>query len=176
MWREGLTRGLEAVRHRFGARSAASARSRERIQGLQTAMVSLADDLTLDARLDRAVHSASARLFEDRERQLRWLEMTTEVTDQLLAALHPVDVYSLDLVAGRARDVSDSALAVIAVVAGDGAGLLCRTSVGLEILPTGRDLPSSTAVAQVLRTGRSAAVSAAKDVLGSAAAQNWGRP
>ena len=78
----------------------------------------------------------NARMFEDSSRRQGWLEASMEISGKLITTAHQDAAEYLDLVAERARTVSGSALAVIAVPGPDGV-LRCRASLGGAIA-TGR--------------------------------------
>nr|WP_217509201.1 GAF domain-containing sensor histidine kinase [Pseudarthrobacter sp. C4D7] len=96
----------------------------------------------------------NARLFESSNSRQKWLEAGMELSGRLIMTSQPGDAAILDLVADTAFKVSDSALAVIAVPAGDGV-LRCRACLGVQGLPTGHELMASGAVAAVIQNGGS---------------------
>lgn len=106
----------------------------------------------------------NARLFEESRRRQLWLEAGMEISEQLMSAMHAEDSESLDLVTDRALEVSGSALAVIAMPNGTNT-LRCRTSMGVQALAAGQELPLTATVARLLQSGESA-VGDAEDVLG----------
>ncbi|MDQ0665340.1 two-component system sensor histidine kinase DevS [Arthrobacter ulcerisalmonis] len=111
------------------------------------------EDLAVALASAAGVAIQNARLFEDSNSRQRWLEAGMEVSDRLKA--HPrSDKNNLDMIAERALHASASALSVIASVAGDGS-LRCRTSLGVQSIPAGQELPVGDAVSQVLATGES---------------------
>lgn len=77
-----------------------------------------------------------------------------ELSSRLIMTSQPGDADNLDVVAETALKVSDSALAVIAVPAGDGA-LRCRACLGVQGLQTGQELMASSAVSGVIQNGGS---------------------
>lgn len=96
----------------------------------------------------------NARLFEDSSCRQKWLEAGMELSSRLIMASPPGDTDNLDVVADTALRVSGSALAVIAVPAGDGA-LRCRSSLGVQGLQAGQELMVSNAVSGVIENGGS---------------------
>ena len=112
------------------------------------------EDLAVALAAAAGVAIQNARLFDDSRRRQRWLEAGMELSSRLITAEHPEDVESFDLVAESALRVSDSILAVIAVSAPDGA-LRCRTSVGVQSLHAGQELPASDIALTVMETGES---------------------
>ncbi|TQJ41146.1 histidine kinase [Arthrobacter sp. SLBN-112] len=96
----------------------------------------------------------NARLFEHSNRRQKWLEAGMELSSRLIMAPHPGNADILDLVADTALKVSDSALAVVAVPAGDGT-LRCRSCLGVQGLQAGQELMASGAVSGVIDDGGS---------------------
>lgn len=131
------------------------------------------EDLAVALAAAAGVAIENARLFADSGRRQGWLEAGMEISGKLINTAHPGAGENLDLVAERALDVSDSALAVIAVTAPNGV-LRCRTSVGAQSLPAGYELPPSAVVSGVLETGESAAVRDPVQIFGAEAAQKLG--
>jgi two-component system sensor histidine kinase DevS len=131
------------------------------------------EDLAVALAAAAGVAIENARLFADSRRRQGWLEVGMEVSGKLITAAHPEAAENLDLVAELAMDVSDSALAVIAVPAPNGV-LRCQTSVGAQSLPAGYELPPSAVVSGVLETGESAAVLDPVQIFGAEAAQKLG--
>lgn len=115
------------------------------------------EDLAVALAAAAGVAIQNARLFDDSRRRQRWLEAEMELSGRLITAQRPGDAGNLDLVAEAALHVSDSALAVIAVPAPDGA-LRCRSSVGVQGLRSGQELPASNLAMTVMETGESAVV------------------
>ena len=115
------------------------------------------EDLAVALAAAAGVAIQNARLFEDSKRRQRWLEAGMELSSRLIMAPHPGNEENLDLVAETALRVSDSALAVIAVPAGDGI-LRCRSCLGVQGLQTGQEISASDAVSQVIETGESLVV------------------
>jgi signal transduction histidine kinase len=96
----------------------------------------------------------NARLFEDSSRRQKWLEAGMELSSRLIMAPNPGEADNLDIVADTALKVSGSALAVVAVPAGDGV-VRCRTCVGAQGLQAGQELLIPPAVWEVIGNGGS---------------------
>lgn len=124
------------------------------------------EDLAVALAAAAGVAIQNARLFDDSRRRQRWLEAGMELSSRLITAQSPGDAEKLDLVAEAALHVSDSTLAVIAVPAPDGA-LRCRTSVGVQGLQAGQELPASNVAMTVMETGESAVVRDAAGMFGT---------
>lgn len=133
-----------------------------------------AEDEALTVALAAAAGVAieNARLFEDAERRRRWLEAGMEVSSRLIELNRPEDPGNLVMVAERALEVSESALAVIAVPGAAG-GFRAEISVGALSLPAGTSLPASGLLSGVLRTGEPATAQA-NEVLGPDAQEKLG--
>ncbi|HSU45548.1 MAG TPA: GAF domain-containing protein [Arthrobacter sp.] len=130
------------------------------------------EDLAVALASAAGVAIQNARLFEDSNSRQRWLEAGMEVSDRLKA--HPrSDKNNMDMIAERALHASASALSVIATVGGDGR-LRCRTSLGVQSIPAGQELPVGDAVAQVLATGESRTLTDPLQVFDSASAEKLG--
>lgn len=112
------------------------------------------EDLAVALAAAAGVAIQNARLFEDSKRRQKWLEAGMELSSRLIMTPHPETEDNLDLVAETALRVSDSALAVIAVPAGDGA-LRCRASLGVQGLQAGQEITGSDEVSRVIETGES---------------------
>lgn len=112
------------------------------------------EDLAVALAAAAGVAIQNARLFEDSNRRQKWLEAGMELSSRLIMTSHPGDADNLDIVADTALGVSDSALAVIAVPAGDGA-LRCRACHGVQGLQAGQELMVSSAVSGVIENGGS---------------------
>jgi two-component system, NarL family, sensor histidine kinase DevS len=130
------------------------------------------EDLAVALASAAGVAIQNARLFEDSNSRQRWLEAGMEVSDRLKA--HPrSDKNNMDMIAERALHASASALSVIATVGGNGR-LRCRTSLGVQSIPAGQELPVGDAVAQVLATGESRTLTDPLQVFDSASAEKLG--
>ncbi|WP_307433240.1 GAF domain-containing sensor histidine kinase [Pseudarthrobacter defluvii] len=112
------------------------------------------EDLAVALAAAAGVAIQNARLFEDSSRRQRWLEAGMELSSRLIMASQPGDADNLDVVADTALRISDSALAVVAVPAGDGA-LRCRSCLGVQGLQAGQELAVSPAVSSVIESGGS---------------------
>ena len=112
------------------------------------------EDLAVALAAAAGVAIQNARLFEDSSRRQKWLEAGMELSSRLIMPSQPGDADQLDIVADTALKVSDSALAVIAVPAGDGA-LRCRSSLGVQGLQSGQELKVSPSLEGVLAGGGS---------------------
>lgn len=115
------------------------------------------EDLAVALAAAAGVAIQNARHFDDSRRRQQWLEAGMELSSRLIVTPRPGDAENLDLVAETALRVSESALAVIAVPAGDGA-LRCRSSLGVQGLQAGQELRPSGVVGEVLGTGKSVMV------------------
>ena len=96
----------------------------------------------------------NARLFEYSSRRQKWLEAGMELSSRLIMAPNPGEADNLDIVADTALKVSGSALAVVAVPAGDRV-LRCRTCVGAQGLQAGQELMVPPAVWEAIGNGAS---------------------
>ncbi|MDT0168842.1 GAF domain-containing protein [Pseudarthrobacter sp. BRE9] len=112
------------------------------------------EDLAVALAAAAGVAIQNARLFEQSNRRQKWLEAGMELSSRLIMAPHPGDADILDIVADTALKVSDSALAVVAVPAGDGT-LRCRSCLGVQGLQAGQELMPSPAVSGVIDDGGS---------------------
>lgn len=130
------------------------------------------EDLAVALASAAGVAIQNARLFEDSKSRQRWLEAGIDVSDRLKANPRS-DTNNLDMIAERALHASASALSVIASVAGDGT-LRCRTSLGVQSIPAGQELPVGEAVAEVLATGESRIVKDPVQVFDGASAEKLG--
>lgn len=125
------------------------------------------EDLATALAAAAGVAIENARLFEDTRRRQRWLEAGMDVSGQLMAQMHDGDAAGLELIAERALQVSDSALATVVGFDKDGKVFRCRSSVGVQALTSGESLPVvSHVLARVLETGESTMVRQAADVFG----------
>lgn len=115
------------------------------------------EDLAVALAAAAGVAIQNARLFEDSKRRQKWLEAGMELSSRLIMTPHPGNEENLDLVAETALRVSDSALAVIAVPAGDGV-LRCRSCLGVQGLQAGQEIAASDCVTRVIETGESLVV------------------
>ena len=131
------------------------------------------EDLAVALAAAAGVAIQNARLFEDSKRRQKWLEAGMELSSRLIMAPHPGDSDNLDLVAETALRVSESALAVIAVPAGDGV-LRCRSSLGVQGLQAGQEIGASDAVSSVIETGESRVVRDPQRVFGDEVAEKLG--
>lgn len=77
-----------------------------------------------------------------------------ELSSRLIMAPHPGNEENLNLVAEAALTLSDAALAVVAVPAGEGV-LRCRACVGVQGLQPGQEITASDVVSKVIETGES---------------------
>ncbi|HSU70214.1 MAG TPA: GAF domain-containing sensor histidine kinase [Micrococcaceae bacterium] len=118
----------------------------------------------------------NARLFDDGHRRQLWREASMDVSGRMMGTGQEGPVSGLNLIAERALQVTDSAVAVIAVPDELGQGMYCAAAVGMEETELkGRPLQlDSPAVAQVLRSGVSAALWDSTEVLGQAAGEDSG--
>lgn len=112
------------------------------------------EDLAIALAAAAGVAIQNARLFEHSNRRQKWLEAGMELSSRLIMTPHPGDADILDIVADTALKVSDSALAVVAVPAGDGT-LRCRSCLGVQGLQAGQELMPSPAVSGVIDDGGS---------------------
>ena len=112
------------------------------------------EDLAVALAAAAGVAIQNARLFQNSSRRQKWLEAGMELSSRLIMASQPGDADNLDIVADTALKVSDSALAVVAVPAGDGA-LRCRSCLGVQGLQAGQELMASQVVAGVIEGGGS---------------------
>ncbi|MFC9773554.1 MULTISPECIES: GAF domain-containing sensor histidine kinase [unclassified Pseudarthrobacter] len=112
------------------------------------------EDLAVALAAAAGVAIQNARHFDDSKRRQKWLEAGMELSSRLIVTPRPGDAENLDLVSETAMRVSDSALAVIAAPAGDGA-LRCRSSLGVQSLQAGREIKASGVVDDVISTGKS---------------------
>ena len=130
------------------------------------------EDLAVALAAAAGVAIQNARLFEDSNRRQRWLEAGMDVSDRLKAQPRS-DTENLDIVAERALHASASVLSLIAATGEDGS-IRCRTSVGVQSLPGGQELPAGAVVSEVLKTGRSRALTDPRQVFGPASAEKLG--
>ncbi|MFC4395636.1 GAF domain-containing sensor histidine kinase [Arthrobacter sedimenti] len=130
------------------------------------------EDLAVALASAAGVAIQNARLYEASNSRQRWLEAGMEVSDRLKARPGS-DTENLDMIAERALHASASALSLIASVAGDGT-LRCRTSLGVQSIPAGQELPAGEALARVLATGESAALTDALQLFDAESAEKLG--
>jgi len=130
------------------------------------------EDLAVALASAAGVAIQNARLYEDSNSRQRWLEAGMDVSDRLKAQPRS-ETENLDMIAERALHASASALAVVASVAGDGS-LRCRTSVGVQSIPAGQELPKGHVLAQVLSTGQSQALMDPMHVFEAGSAEKLG--
>jgi len=130
------------------------------------------EDLAVALASAAGVAIQNARLYEDSNSRQRWLEAGMEVSDRLKARPGS-DTENLDMIAERALHASASALSLIASVAEDGS-LRCRTSLGVQSIPAGQELPAGEALARVLATGESAALTDALQLFDEESAEKLG--
>lgn len=112
------------------------------------------EDLAVALAAAAGVAIQNARLFEDSNRRQKWLEAGMELSSRLIMTSYLGNEDNLDVVADTALKVSGSALAVIAVQAGDGA-LRCRSCLGVQGVQAGQELMASSAVSGVMENGGS---------------------
>lgn len=115
------------------------------------------EDLAVALAAAAGVAIQNARLFEDSARRQRWLEAGMELSSRLIMASHPRDADGFDLIAETALKVSDSALAVVAVPAGEGV-LRCQSSLGVQGLQAGQEITVSATISSVIDSGESLVV------------------
>ena len=131
------------------------------------------EDLAVALAAAAGVAIQNARLFEDSSRRQKWLEAGMELSSRLIITSHPGDGDNLDVVADTALKVSDSALAVVAVPAGDGT-LRCRSCLGVQGLQAGQELMVSQAVSSVLEGGGSLVIKDPRQVFEDGVAEKLG--
>lgn len=112
------------------------------------------EDLAVALAAAAGIAIQNARLFEDSKRRQKWLEAGMELSSRLIMAPHPGAADNLNLVAETALKVSGSALAVIAVPAGNGV-LRCRTSLGVQGLQAVQEIAVSKIISSVIEAGES---------------------
>ena len=130
------------------------------------------EDLAVALASAAGVAIQNARLFDDTNRRQRWLEAGMVVSDRLKAQPRS-DTENLDMIAEQALHASGSALSLVASAGGDGR-IRCRTSVGVQAMPGGQELPAAAVLAQVLETGESIAFKDPHQVFDPAAAEKLG--
>lgn len=114
------------------------------------------EDLAVALASAAGVAIQNAKLFDDSKRRQKWLEAGMEVSDSLKDRPRS-DTENLDMIAERAVKASASVLGVIASAGGDGT-VRCRTSVGVQSMPGGQELPASDVLSEVLESGESRAL------------------
>ncbi|MGW0996877.1 sensor histidine kinase [Streptomyces sp. NPDC002523] len=72
----------------------------------------------------------NARLYEESRLRERWLRANAEITHSLMSGSERAE--ALDLIAGRAREITDSALAAVAMPLEGGASLGVEIALGVE--------------------------------------------
>ncbi|WP_137992067.1 sensor histidine kinase [Streptomyces vilmorinianum] len=82
----------------------------------------------------------NARLYEASRRQQRWLQANTEITNGLLSGTPRLEV--LELIARRAREISDARLADVSVPVDGGASLVIELTIGADDPRPGLVLPA----------------------------------
>jgi len=130
------------------------------------------EDLAVALASAAGVAIQNARLYEDSNSRQQWLEAGMEVSDRLKANPRS-DTENLEMIAEGALHASASALSLIASVAGDGS-LRCRTSMGVQSIPAGQELPSAAVFAQVLASRQSKALTDPHQVFEPASAEKLG--
>ena len=130
------------------------------------------EDLAVALAAAAGVAIQNARLFDDSNRRQKWLEAGMELSSRLIMT-PPGDADNLDLVAETALRVSDSALAVVAIPAGDGV-LRSRSSLGVQSLQAGQEIAASGVVAKVIETGESLVARDPRQIFGDEVAEKLG--
>ncbi|MFF1883465.1 GAF domain-containing protein [Pseudarthrobacter sp. NPDC058196] len=130
------------------------------------------EDLAVALASAAGVAIQNARLYEDSNDRQRWLEAGMEVSDRLKANPRS-DTENLELIAEGAMHASASALSLVASVAGDGT-LRCRTSMGVQSVPAGQELPASPVFAQVLTSRQSKTFTDPRQVFEPASGEKLG--
>lgn len=131
------------------------------------------EDLAVALAAAAGVAIQNARLFDDSNRRQKWLEAGMELSNRLIITPSQGDAVNLDLVAETALEVSESALAVIAIPAADGI-LRCRSSLGIDGLQAGQELSLSTIVSTVMESGESRAAKTPQQVFGDEVSDKLG--
>ena len=115
-----------------------------------------ADDEAVVSALGAAAGVAieNARLYEDSQRQQRWLRASSEVTTRLLSGIEPADVFPA--LTTQALDLSGADLAVVALPDSQGSRLIIEYADGDGAEATrGLVLPTSGSLSgRVLETGQ----------------------
>ena len=130
------------------------------------------EDLAVALASAAGVAIQNARLYEDSSARQRWLEAGMDVSDRLKANPRS-DTENLEMIAEGALHASASALSMIASVAADGS-LRCRTSLGVQSIPAGQELPASAAFDQVLESRQPRIFTDARHVFGAPSAEKLG--
>ncbi|MHC6231708.1 GAF domain-containing sensor histidine kinase [Arthrobacter sp. MMS24-T111] len=130
------------------------------------------EDLAVALASAAGVAIQNARLYEDSSSRQRWLEAGMEVSDRLKANPRS-DTENLEMIAEAAIHASASALSLVASVADDGT-LRCRTSMGVQSVPAGQELPASPVVAQVLASRQSKTLTDPRQVFEPASGEKLG--
>ncbi|MGO4236534.1 GAF domain-containing protein [Pseudarthrobacter sp. YAF2] len=130
------------------------------------------EDLAVALASAAGVAIQNARLFEDSNSRQRWLEAGMEVSDRLKANPRS-DTENLEMIVEGAMHASASALSLVASLAGDGS-LRCRTSLGVQSIPAGQELPAASFFREVLESRQSRAFADPRYVFDPAAAEKLG--
>ncbi|WP_285244722.1 GAF domain-containing sensor histidine kinase [Pseudarthrobacter sp. fls2-241-R2A-127] len=130
------------------------------------------EDLAVALASAAGVAIQNARLYEDSSARQRWLEAGMDVSDRLKANPRS-DTENLEMIAEGAMHASASALSMIASVAADGS-LRCRTSLGVQSIPAGQELPASAAFDQVLESRQPRIFTDARHVFDAPSAEKLG--
>ncbi|TDT78706.1 histidine kinase/DNA gyrase B/HSP90-like ATPase [Arthrobacter sp. AG258] len=130
------------------------------------------EDLAVALASAAGVAIQNARLYEDSSSRQRWLEAGIEVSDRLKASPRS-DTENLEMIAEGSMHASASALALIASVAGDGS-LRCRTSLGVQSIPAGQELPPAAVFSQVLSSRQSKSFTDPRKVFDPESAEKLG--
>ncbi|WP_285249236.1 GAF domain-containing protein [Pseudarthrobacter sp. efr-133-R2A-89] len=130
------------------------------------------EDLAVALASAAGVAIQNARLYEDSSSRQRWLEAGMEVSDRLKANPRS-DTENLEMIAEAAMHASASALSLVASVADDGT-LRCRTSMGVQSVPAGQELPASPVVAEVLASRQSKTLTDPRQVFEPASGEKLG--
>ncbi|MDQ0802112.1 GAF domain-containing protein [Arthrobacter sp. SLBN-112] len=130
------------------------------------------EDLAVALASAAGVAIQNARLFEDSNSRQRWLEAGMEVSDRLKANPRS-DTENLEMIVEGAMHASASALSLVASLAGDGS-LRCRTSLGVQSIPAGQELPAASFFREVLESRQSRAFTDSRHVFDPAAAEKLG--
>ncbi|WP_285320151.1 GAF domain-containing protein [Pseudarthrobacter sp. lyk4-40-TYG-27] len=130
------------------------------------------EDLAVALASAAGVAIQNARLYEDSSSRQRWLEAGIEVSDRLKANPRS-DTENLEMIAEASMHASASALALIASVSGDGS-LRCRTSLGVQSIPAGQELPPAAVFSQVLSSRQSKSFTDPRKVFDPESAEKLG--
>lgn len=118
----------------------------------------------------------NARLFGEAGRRQLWREASMDVSGKMMGTGQDAPAEGLNLIAERALQVTDAAVAIIAFPDEDGTGMYCAATVGLGAAKLrGRALRlGSPAIAEVLRGGASATVWDSTEILGKSGGAKLG--